>query len=144
METPRISLLTARNVPVARPRKLCCEITLALVLASESRQVIGSFTRAERGRTDGRVPSVQGSIRAGGHGGAAGLPRVLRGGLSRGYPRSHRVEPRAQIAQIANKNQVYWGFGVQMYADLSRNDPRGARSAGSTAGSTRRTERKEA
>ena len=47
-------------------------------------------------------------------------------------------EPYAQITQISNENGVYWGFGVQMYADPSRNEPRGAGSAGSTAGSTGR------
>ena len=46
------------------------------------------------------------------------------------------IDTRSQIAQIANKNRVYWGFGVQMHADPSRNEPPGAGSAGSTAGST--------
>ena len=43
-------------------------------------------------------------------------------------------QPYAQITQISNENGVYWGFGVQMYTNPSRNDPRGAGSAGSTGG----------
>ena len=46
--------------------------------------------------------------------------------------------PRSQITKINSENDVYWGFGVQMYANPSRNDPPGAGSAGSTAGSTGR------
>ena len=67
-----------------------------------------------------------------GMGPARGTPREA----ARGCPRTHGDRPRAQIAQITSENGVYWSFGVQMYADPSRNDPRGARSAGSTAGST--------
>ena len=44
-----------------------------------------------------------------------------------------RDGPRSQITRKANKNRVCWLFGVQINADLSRNDPRGAGSAGSTA-----------
>ena len=29
-------------------------------------------------------------------------------------PRTRGDRPRSQIAQITNKNRVYWGFGVQM------------------------------
>ena len=49
---------------------------------------------------------------------------------------AHREQPYAQITQITSEHGVYWSFRVQMYADPSRNDPRGAGSAGSTAGST--------
>ena len=51
-------------------------------------------------------------------------------------PRARGDRPRSQIGQITSKSRVYWLFGVQIDADLSRNDPRGAGSAGSTAGST--------
>ena len=37
-----------------------------------------------------------------------------------------RDRPRPQITQISSKNGVYWGFGVQMYANPSKNEPRGA------------------
>ena len=71
--------------------------------------------------------------------------RPARAGTDRSSPPSHHHplapeargdRPRAQITQITSGNGVYWGFRVQMYADPSRNDPRGAGSAGSTAGST--------
>ena len=53
-------------------------------------------------------------------------------------PERAGIDPYAQITQITSEHGVYWSFRVQMYADPSRNDPRGAGSAGSTAGSTGR------
>ena len=75
--------------------------------------------------------------------GVRGRPSAIAspGSLQR-QPRRHGDEPRAQITKISNKNDVYWGFGVQIYANPSRNDPPGAGSAGSTAGSTGRTPEK--
>ena len=64
-------------------------------------------------------------------------PRGSSGpGSARWLPRTRGDGPRSQITRKANKNRVCWLFGVQINADLSRNDPRGAGSAGSTAGST--------
>ena len=82
------------------------------------------------------------------HYGAPRAVRMLARGpqpcVERRLPRAHNSgqpalgeQPRSQIGQITNKNGVYWVLGVQINADLSRNDPRGAGSAGSTAGSTR-------
>ena len=63
----------------------------------------------------------------------------VRGG-SAPRTRTRGDEPRSRITRKANKNGVCSLFGVQINADLSRNDPRGAGSAGST----RRTEREQA
>ena len=75
-----------------------------------------------RGQVGGTQPAVDGGRRPKQPDGPA-APTRRRGD-----------EPRSQITRKANKNRVCWLFGVQINADLSRNDPRGAGSAGSTAG----------
>ena len=57
-------------------------------------------------------------------------------------PRARGDLPRPQITRITSENRVCWLFWMQIDADLSRNEPRGAGSAGSTAGSTRCRNRK--
>ena len=49
-------------------------------------------------------------------------------------------QPRSQIGEIINQNRVSWVFEVQTYADLRRNEPLGAGSAGSTDPRTREKE----
>ena len=56
--------------------------------------------------------------------GGFGSNCILKQGLDRGQIACRRKGgPPSQIAQITNKNRVYWVCGVQMYADLSEHDP---------------------
>ena len=67
---------------------------------------------------------------------AAGMDRVCRSNrrTRSSVPQTRGDRPRSQIRRITNENGVCWVLEVQTCANLGRNAPPGADSAGSTAG----------